>query len=144
MDVNENIELLLEGLCNRVPFYRLLGLTRDCFDVENACIRFPWRDEFMGNTRRKMMHGGVISAILDAVGGFVIPLHRIKESTPKEKWRTSTIDLRVDYLLPGKGRHFVASGSILRFGKRVAVVRMELHNDEQELIAVGMGTFMIG
>jgi len=149
MHADDGIYLVVEGIAKMVPFYKLLGLTRDCFDADNACIRFPWRDEYTGNPVAKIMHGGVISAILDAEGGFILGLHYAKGLSSEEiaaKWSGTggTIDLRVDYLLPGKGRHFVASGHILRFGNKVAVARMELHNDEQQLIAVGTGTYMIG
>ena len=55
-----------------------------------------------------------------------------------------TIDLRVDYLRPGAGDRFVASGTTLRTGRRVAVTRMELHNQESTLIAVGTGSYVTG
>ena len=54
-----------------------------------------------------------------------------------------TIDLRVDYLRPGRGKYFIAQGSVLRTGKKIAVTRMELHNDEKVLIAVGTGTYAV-
>jgi acyl-coenzyme A thioesterase PaaI-like protein len=37
----------------------------------------------------------------------------------------------------------VAGGYILRLGNRVAVTRMELHNDEGSLIAVGTGAYLV-
>jgi len=52
--------------------------------------------------------------------------------------------LLIDYLLPAKGQYFVASGNIHRIGRKVAVVGTELHNDKQELVALGRATFMIG
>jgi uncharacterized protein (TIGR00369 family) len=55
-----------------------------------------------------------------------------------------TIDLRVDYLRPGRGKHFIATARIVRRGKRIAVVHMELHNDEGELIATGGGAYAVG
>jgi uncharacterized protein (TIGR00369 family) len=58
--------------------------------------------------------------------------------------KVGTIDLRVDYLIPGQGRSFFASASIMRIGNKVAVTRMELHNDRNLLIAVGTGTYIIG
>ena len=58
--------------------------------------------------------------------------------------RFGTIDLRVDYLRPGAGVRFRATGVPLRVGKRVAVTRMELVNEEQTLIAVGTGTYITG
>jgi transcription-repair coupling factor (superfamily II helicase) len=54
------------------------------------------------------------------------------------------IDLRVDYLIPGKGNYFIAKGKILRLGNKVAVSRMELVNDKNDLIALGTGTYNVG
>jgi uncharacterized protein (TIGR00369 family) len=54
-----------------------------------------------------------------------------------------TLDMRVDYLRPGKGKEFTATGSVLRDGKKVLVIRMELKNEEQSLIATGIGTFVV-
>ena len=140
---NEDIKLMFQDINEKVPFFKLLVLNSDCFDVENACIRFPWRDEYAGHP--KTLHGGVVSAILDAAGAFVILLHHASNSTYGKKLRgTTTIDLRIDYLLPGKGREFVASGSVLRIGKKVGVIKTELHNNEQQLIAVGTGTYTAG
>ena len=58
--------------------------------------------------------------------------------------RFGTIDLRVDYLRPGKGTGFISSGSVMRTGRKVAVTRMELRNREDLLIAVGTGTYIVG
>ena len=58
--------------------------------------------------------------------------------------RTGTIDLRVDYLRPGRGEWFAARGRIMRAGRKVAVARMEMNNNAEKLIAVGTGTYMIG
>jgi uncharacterized protein (TIGR00369 family) len=54
-----------------------------------------------------------------------------------------TIDLRIDYLRPGRGQWFAATGYILRIGNKVAVTRMELHNDDNKLIAVGTGAYTV-
>ena len=68
--------------------------------------------------------------------------------TPQEKserlGNVGTIDLRIDYLRPGLGRYFIATGSILRAGNKVAVTRMELRNDEDAHIAVGTGAYLVG
>ena len=36
-----------------------------------------------------------------------------------------TIDLRVDYLRPGRGNYFIATGRVVRLGNRVAVAHTE-------------------
>jgi uncharacterized protein (TIGR00369 family) len=52
--------------------------------------------------------------------------------------------MRVDYLRPGKGKEFIATAEVIRKGKKVAVCRMELHNEEGTHIAFGTGTYMVG
>ena len=133
------------------PFNKLLGLTPESMDIENGCVRFTMREELMGNTVYGTLHGGVISSILDIAGGFVVflDLYRRMKGQPIERLverftKISTIDLRTDYLRPGIGKSFVASGFTLRTGNKVAVVRTELHNDKGILIAVGTASYIVG
>ena len=58
--------------------------------------------------------------------------------------KLGTIDLRVDYLRPGRGEHFICTSSLLRSGNKVGVVRSELHSNDGTLIAVGTGTYLCG
>ena len=58
--------------------------------------------------------------------------------------KLGTIDLRVDYLRPGRGEGFKATAVLLRSGNKVAVVRSELHAVDGTLIAVGTGTYLCG
>ena len=146
-----NIQSLVKHFSEIRPFNKVLGLTDESMDVENACVRFSMRDDLSGNAIYGTLHGGVVSAVLDITGGFVVFLDLFKkmEMPPTEKQlekltRIATIDARVDYLRPGIGKEFVASGFILRTGQKVAVVRTELHNEEQILIAVGTTTFIVG
>jgi uncharacterized protein (TIGR00369 family) len=69
---------------------------------------------------------------------------RSKEEIIRRLLDVGTIDLRVDYLRPGKGDSFTATGAVMRMGYKVAVVRTELHNDRDVLIAAGTGTYIIG
>jgi uncharacterized protein (TIGR00369 family) len=58
--------------------------------------------------------------------------------------KLGTIDRRIDYVRPGRGESFRASARILRTGNKVAVIRMELHNEDDVLIALGTGTYLVG
>lgn len=136
----------------QIPFNRLLGVSVSSVDYDRTEIRFEMREELVGNFVHGSLHGGVISAILDLTGGLVAFAGQFEGVDPEasaavsaEKLaRTGTIDLRVDYLRPGKGRWFRSTGFVLRRGARVVVIRMELHNDNDELIAVGTGAYNIG
>ena len=147
----ELVSLLRNFLEEKIPFNKLLGLRVESMDMERVCLKIEMKEELIGNSIKGVLHGGVISAVLDVAGGITAALGIVKkwtghplEEIGKRLLNVGTIDLRVDYLRPGKGKHFLATGSILRTGQKVAVIRMELHNDEHLLIAVGTGTYTVG
>jgi uncharacterized protein (TIGR00369 family) len=135
----------------QIPFNRVLGITVLGVDRTRARIGLTMRQELVGNFTRNSLHGGVISATLDLVGGMAALLASAgQEGTDFAQEHLDrfsnfgTIDLRVDYLRPGVGLEFEATGFALRTGKRVAVTRMEFRNEEDQLIAVGTGTYALG
>ena len=151
MEDLEALARLVEAVENQIPFNRTLGLTGFRVEDDSVHITLPMKDDLVGNFARGNLHGGVISATLDVVGG-IAALYgaagkRLRESPEEGREvfsRLGTIDLRVDYLRPGVGEWFDASGTVIRTGKRVAVTRMEMHSNHDELIAVGTGTYIIG
>ena len=148
-------EVILDNLKNiyeeMMPFNKYLGLKIDSISTEGVVVRIDMRDELVGNFEKKILHGGVISTILDFTGGVIAQIHVIKEMQDasldkivKRLTSMGTIDMRVDYMRPGKGKHFLATGHILRLGHKVAVARTEFVNEEGVLIAVGTSTYIVG
>ena len=113
-------------------------------------IRFEMRPELVGSALHGRLHGGVISAMLDAMGGFALMVaigeKHADENTAQVMHRFAkmgTIDLRVDYLRPGVGAHFVASADVTRLGGRIGSTQMRLVNDQGTLIATGAAAYVI-
>lgn len=130
-----------------IPFNRVLGLKLDSMDPKAPRLRFDMRPELVGNPVRQILHGGVISAVLDVAGGLAIALASLAskpKDTPRHFPNIGTIDLRIDYLRPGRGKYFIATGRVVRLGGRVAVVHMELENDTGEQIATGSAAYIVG
>jgi uncharacterized protein (TIGR00369 family) len=135
----------------RIPFNKILGFEVKLQKDGTIKLSFQMRDELIGNFLRGNLHGGVISSSLDVVGGLVAftalldqnPVQSFDERSEQFS-KLGTVDLRVDFLRPGLGESFIATGYKLRAGRRIAVARMELHNDSGLLIAVGTGTYSIG
>ena len=144
--IKEGRALLQQVMEEYIAFNKYLGLKVESFDVQAPKLRFDMRPELVGNPVRRILHGGVISAVLDVAGGFAIMLSLAgdKAVTPTSFPNMGTIDLRVDYLRPGRGKHFIATARIVRQGSRIAVTHMELHNDEGELIATGGAAYVVG
>ena len=153
---DEYIELL--SIMNKYfveasPVNKSLGIKITSADSNRPQLQFNMKDDLVGWVFTPMLHGGTIATVLDAIGSVTVYLDivgKMKSGSAKEKmdrylakYKLNTIDLRVDYLRPGKGKVFTASGGILRTGKKVGVSRMELHNEKQDLIAVGTGTYIV-
>ena len=151
MPTEKLLQLLKEITEEKIPFNKLIGMKIETLDLDKIGIRFAMRPELVGNFTRGNLHGGVISSVLDVTGGMVAWTGIMKKMEGQsfdeisERFnKIGTIDIRVDYLRPGLGEYFIATGSTLRTGNKVSVTRMELHNDEGILIAVGTGTYVVG
>ena len=144
------LDAVREVFERRIPFNRILGLSVESLDDEHPRISFERRDELIGSFVRGALHGGVISAVLDVTGGLTAYLGVLRKkqySTAEQALaqfgKLSTIDLRVDYLRPAIGERYYTTGYMLRTGARVAVTRMELHDAQDRLLAVGTGAYMV-
>ena len=139
-------QVFAESFAN-VPFQKHLGMKLDRIDGEVIYASIENHAALMGNEFAGMLHGGVIASVIDAVGGFVaaqaakVKLEQQGEALDRLQ-RMATIDLRVDYLSPGRGTSFVVSGRPLKVGSRSISTRMEMHNDEGVLIAAGSANFI--
>jgi uncharacterized protein (TIGR00369 family) len=116
----------------RIPFNRVLGLRIDTLAPGGVSGRLAMRPDLIGHYAHQRLHGGVISATLDAMAGLAVMAAigaRHMNETPAERLRRfgklGTIDLRIDYLRPALGAHFALRAQVLRLGSRVATTRME-------------------
>jgi uncharacterized protein (TIGR00369 family) len=146
----EFISAINELFNERIPFNKVLGLKVESIGYERVRMSFRMRDELMGHYTRGMLHGGVISSVIDVTGS-LSAFMGVQQRMPGESLearlerfeRVSTIDLRVDFLRPGVGTWFITAGYTLRTGNRVAVARIELNNDQDDLVAVGTGSYVV-
>ncbi len=151
MQYEEVYKQLTEQWNNNMPFNQLLGLKITRFNAKKSEVRFAWQAKLIGNPMQKILHGGVTASALDLAGGTVAAaniVEQIADVTPETVAQSlskiGTIDLRTDFLRPGRGEQFIVTAHIIRSGSKVAVARMEMHNELGEHIAFGTGTYMVG
>jgi len=144
-------QLITDSWNNEMPFNKLLGLKITRFNAQSSEVRFKWHDKLIGNPMQKILHGGVTASALDLAGGTVAAaniIEQLSDVTPETIQqglsKIGTIDLRTDFLRPGRGEEFIVTAHIIRSGRKVAVARMEMHNELGEHIAFGTGTYMVG
>ena len=133
-----------------ISFNRVLGLK--IYDLHPAQVRarIEMKPELVGHFSYNRIHGGVISAGLDAMGGLAVMAAigaRHMDEAPMQRLRRfanlGTIDLRIDYLRPGIGAHFDLHAQVLRLGSRVASTRMEFFGPDGNLLSTGSGAYIV-
>ena len=103
-------------------------------------LLFPFRDEFVGHPLKMRLHGGYTATAIDLAGGVASMTFM---TSPEDD--VATIDMRIDYLLPGKAKDIIAEGKVLSKRKRSVVTDMKVYHagEDGKLIAVGRGVFRI-
>ncbi len=120
-----------------VPFNRLLGIEVEECGEGFARIRVPFRDELVGDARRPALHGGVLSAVIDACGGLAVwSLFELRDLI-------STVDMRTDFLRPGPDCDICVESKVVRMGNRVSVVHSVVYpaDDRDTIVAEGRAVY---
>lgn len=141
---------LFELFDQRITFNQVLGLKLASVQPDDVRATFEMRPQLVGHQLTGRLHGGVISATLDVVGGLALMVG-IAERHPQDntqQWlhriaKIGTVDLRVDFLRQGIGREFTATAQVSRLGGRVGATQMRLVNEEGTLIATGNGVYVV-
>lgn len=141
---------LVELFEQRITFNQTLGLKIESVKPGDVRARFAMRPELVGHYAYGRLHGGVISAVLDAMGGLSLMVgigerhpHESTEQVMHRFAKMGTIDLRVDYLRPGLGKHFVATAEVTRLGGRIGSTQMRLVNDAGTLLATAAAAYVV-
>jgi len=122
-----------------IPHCRELGLEITSLEAGFASIRLDYQERLAGNPQSGVVHGGVISTLLDTVSGLTA-MSAVSASTP-----VATLDLRIDYLKPAHpGETIFGEADCFRLTSSVAFVRGSAHHgDARDPIATSIGTFML-
>jgi len=146
----EFTQALCEMFEQHIAFNKVLGLRIDALEAEIVRGHIEMQPELIGHFTHQRLHGGVISATLDAMGGLAVmaaigarhldeaPLTRLQRFG-----KLGTIDLRIDYLRPASGLRFLATAQVLRLGSRVASTRMEFLDAEGRLLSSGAAAYIV-
>ena len=135
---------------HKLCFNELLGFKVESLDPAGPKISFAMRPDLIGHYLHGRLHGGVITTVLDTVGGLAATVaiaekfnSESTEQVAHRFGRIGTIDLRADFLHQGIGEKFTATGRVSRLGGRIASVQMTLENETGTLIATGSAAYVV-
>jgi uncharacterized protein (TIGR00369 family) len=134
----------------KIVFNQVLGLKITSLAPTRVSARIDMRHELVGHYSFNRVHGGVISAGLDAMGGLAVMAAigaRHMDESPLQRLhrfaKLGTIDLRIDYLRPGISEYFELRAEVMRLGSRVASTRMEFLAADGKLLSTGAGAYIV-
>ena len=133
-----------------IVFNKVLGLKITTIGASQVRARMDMKPDLIGHYAHKRIHGGAISASLDAMGGLAVMAAigaRHMDESPTQRLhrfaKLGTIDLRVDYLRPGIGSHFTLRAEVLRLGSRVASTRMEFFGPDGLMLSAASAAYIV-
>jgi len=134
MRVTETVDALNE-LLRSSPFQQLFDLscTRIDKDAGELEILMRYTPSVERSAGSRQYHGGAIASLIDIAGDYALWV-ALGHGVP-------TINFRTDYLRPAAGSDLRALARIRRAGKTVAVVDVDILDDQGRLVAVGRGTY---
>lgn len=152
MDLSSNVDMtqILQGLCqafNASPFFAHSLMHMSVVDGQIEA-RVDMAPNLVGNVAFQILHGGVAATLLDSIGGISAMGELYKHAkaedmteTSKKVSRLATVDMRVDYLAPGRGQYFTARAETLRLGRKGCTMRMTMVNDDGKAIATAIASY---
>jgi uncharacterized protein (TIGR00369 family) len=142
------IRILGDFIEQGIPFNKTLGVEVIALRTGYCILRIPFHEGLIGDPFRPALHGGVTSMLADTAGGAACFTMLMSASD-----RVSTVDLRVDYLRPGKAEDVFCEARVIRMGNKVALARMEIFSgrmpdpeseiEREQAIAVATGVYNV-
>ena len=134
-----------QAFIGAIPHMRELGL--EPLEGENgvAVMRLPWQEKLVGDPETGIIHGGVVTTLIDSVAGLAV-LTAIDKPQPM-----ATLDLRIDYLRPATPHiDLFARAEAYRVTRQVVFVRASAYHEGEDAgdngaadVASAAGTFML-
>jgi len=126
------------------PHSRAIGMQLVDVEPDIATLMVPYAPHLVGNPDTGVIHGGVITSLLDNASGMSIGCHT------GERKGMATLDLRIDYMHPATpGEDVYARAECYKITNNIAFVRgIACHKKNGVLeiddpIATSVATFMI-
>lgn len=137
--MTSSIHDILPQLAAGAAHTHALGFIYDSVDGDRARIRAPWRDDLVGDPDTGVLSGGLVTTLLDHVGGLAvwIALGRFEP--------IATLDLRVDYMRAAAARRdLIAEARCYRLTRSIAFVRAWAFEDSpDDPVAAAQSAYML-
>ena len=123
-----------------LPHNAKLGIHLLEIEPGHCTTYIEFRPELVGDPGRGVLHGGVVTTLIDATAGAAVYASIASDRS------LATLDMRIDYLKPTKpDQRLYATARLYRLTRRIAFVRASAYQDDRaDQVANCVASFMIG
>lgn len=138
--MNKKTDALLGELLE-TPHARAIGMRLEMTPDGKPLFRLPYDYHLIGDPDSGVLHGGVITAMLDQTAGLLARPPGLE----RDDYALATLDLRIDYMGPATpGEDLLATGECYKRTHNIAFVRAEaFQSSSSEPVASCVATFML-
>jgi len=135
---NPQVLEVLSRLFVSLPHCQTLGMQYVGTEGRKPTLKVDWREDLVGNPVSGVIHGGVITSLVDTCSAVAVAAQLAEFET------IATLDLRIDYLKAASpGRTIYCTAECYRLAHQVAFTRaICFHDVVSDPIAQGIATFM--
>lgn len=116
----------------------LIGATMTAVEPGRCTIELPVRADL--TQQHGFVHGGIVGMIADSAGGYAAFTLMPADAS------VLTVEYKINMLAPAKGERLVATGSVVKPGRTLSIVRADVHaidGARETLVAAMQQTLMV-
>ncbi len=134
MNDQERLQKLQESV-DAPPFHRFMKMRVESVDFEKGVVvmRLPFQAAFTRSDKVPQIHGGVSAAFIDIAGDYAL-VALLGHGVP-------TINLRIDYLRMAENTDLIATARVVKAGRSIGVVDIEVRDESSRVVAIGRGNY---
>jgi len=139
INVRDSLDVMTGEIMHGMPHGREIGMRLHVSKDGHALLSVPYDERLIGDPETGVLHGGVITVLLDTACGAAAM------SIPEKLTSVATLDLRIDYMRPATaGERVFAKAECYRTTRSIGFARaVAYHHDENDPIASAAGSFIL-
>jgi uncharacterized protein (TIGR00369 family) len=142
LDKNSSMPLSGEDIMRQFlptsPYVAHLGMRLVSIQPGEAVLALPFSPELV--TIGTIVHGGALASLIDTAA----MVAAWSDAPVPDKIRGSTVNLTVTYLAPANKEDLQATARVLRRGKSLVYVDVDVQGASSGAVAKGLATYKIG
>ena len=130
--MNSNIYQKIHDTFSKQPFMQLLDVQMTSLSAGESTLTFSYQPQF--TQQNGFLHAGVLTSVADTACGMaaltLLPEH----------FDILAVEFKINLMKSAVGTNFCAKATVIQSGKKLSIVRCDIYNDEQKIVATMTNT----